>query len=219
MCVCEDDITRNTFRFFARHYCPPFSLHNLFPSSLAHTFINHNTMDGALDKLAKGIDTAQPKVEEAVRKTLGEDAAKKVHDVIEKIEHALEDVSIWGRGKGRRGVGQAGSENVGNLVDARWERELARNSACSASPPRRLQLYNAHRVHRGEMRGWTPATRVAFALRLAERRDSNAVHARRPPPNQAPLPATRAKPFPNPPPPTLPHTTARDPPEDRRRRK
>lgn len=101
-------------------------------------------MDSALDKVAKGIDTAQPKIEEAVRKTLGEDAAKKVHDVIEQIEHALEDVSSWGkktsreitpalfRGEGA-GVGEAGSGNGGTLWTQHWQQASACNSACSAS--------------------------------------------------------------------------------------
>jgi hypothetical protein len=70
--------------------------------------------DKALDGLAKAIDTAQPKVEEAVRKALGEDAAKKVHDVIETIEHKLQD-PVSGRGKrGGRGAVWGG--------EGRWER-------------------------------------------------------------------------------------------------
>jgi len=56
--------------------------------------------NAALDKVAKGIETAQPKIEDAVRKTLGEGAAQKVHDVIEKVEHALDDVSDEWRGAG-----------------------------------------------------------------------------------------------------------------------
>ena len=58
--------------------------------------------NAVLDKVAKGIEAAEPKVEEAIRKTLGEDAAKKFHDIAEKAEKALEDVSLLNRGVERR---------------------------------------------------------------------------------------------------------------------
>lgn len=84
-------------------HAPP-STHT-HPPPLTHVIMN---TDKALDGLAKAIDTAQPKVEEAVRKALGEDAAKKVHDVIETIEHKLQD-PVSGRGeRGGRGDGVGG---------------------------------------------------------------------------------------------------------------
>lgn len=68
--------------------------------------------NAVLDKVAKGIEAAEPKVEEAIRKTLGEDAAKKFHDIAEKAEKALEDVSMLNGGVERRDRGATSAEGA-----------------------------------------------------------------------------------------------------------
>lgn len=48
-------------------------------------------MDSVLKNVEAAIEKAEPKIEEAVKKTLGEDAAKKVHDASKALTDALHD--------------------------------------------------------------------------------------------------------------------------------
>lgn len=48
-------------------------------------------MNNVLDKVEAAIEKAEPVVVDAVRKTLGEDAAKKVNAATDKLQEALHD--------------------------------------------------------------------------------------------------------------------------------
>ena len=48
-------------------------------------------MNNVLDKVEAAIEKAEPAVVDAVRKTLGEDAAKKVNAATDKLQEALHD--------------------------------------------------------------------------------------------------------------------------------
>lgn len=115
--------------------------------------------NAVLDKVAKGIEAAEPKVEEAIRKTLGEDAAKKFHDIAEKAEKALEDVSLLQKGGGMEGQGATAAEGA-------RIRATRKGGITAPSRPRPARLWpaaasNAHItvrcIHRGAQQGLVAA--------------------------------------------------------------
>lgn len=109
------------------------------------TFVETLKMDtnAVLDKVAKGIEAAEPKVEEAIRKTLGEDAAKKFHDIAEKAEKALEDVSVFARGvEWRDGArrGRPRGRALGGTQGWHLSRRRALNRPACGSLPRQTRI-------------------------------------------------------------------------------
>ena len=93
----------------------PNSLSARFPLSplsprFLDRFLHAAAMDinSTIDKLAANIDKVQPQIEQAVEKVLGKDAAAKAHDLIEKVEHALEDKVRTFSKMGREGTRRAG---------------------------------------------------------------------------------------------------------------